>query len=461
VRSQWPVRPERVKASRDSPRQDHPSPNFYRILGVRPGADAEKIKAEYRRLARLFHPDINVGDAQAEQRTKDLNRAYETLADPQARAAYDAELARHRSATRGRFWRGVAAGIATFVLTASSLYVVTLAIPHSSLSRLDIGGGENERVAARSPQYDSAPSGAWGGRDVGSRDGSDKPASSSGPFFKSATATQQTPQQPVERQRSAPPEAEGVGFADAKPRASEELPARPTLHPEAPPREKVANAPSSVPPRREVAPPTAETPPTQVTKLAPPKIGDGQQPSPTVAMAHAAPKGKPAIWKLYSNARSGFALRYPADVFSPAGDDIEGKDSLLTSRDGRAVLRIFSAPHKATTTLTEYRQSLMSGRYAAAKFDYTPQRSNWFVLSGTVGEEMFYERITSSCDSRSIHGWVLVYPLAQRAFYDAIVEEIHRSYRYDLDASARCGERKSEATRLRKSPNVVVDMRQF
>ena len=132
MRSQWPVRPDRAPASRDSPRQDGPTPNFYLVLGVRPGADAEKIKAAYRRLARLFHPDINVGDAQAEQRTKDLNRAYETLADPQARAAYDAELARHRSATRGRFWRGVAAGVATFVLTAGSLYVMTLAIPHSS-----------------------------------------------------------------------------------------------------------------------------------------------------------------------------------------------------------------------------------------------------------------------------------------------------------------------------------------
>ena len=57
---------------------------------------------------------------------------------------------------------------------------------------------------------------------------------------------------------------------------------------------------------------------------------------------------------------------------------------------------------------------------------------------------MFYERVTFSCDRRSIHGWVLVYPLAERSYFDAIVEEIHRSYRY---AAGRCGESEPSAPR--------------
>jgi hypothetical protein len=88
----------------------------------------------------------------------------------------------------------------------------------------------------------------------------------------------------------------------------------------------------------------------------------------------------------------------------------------------------------------------VAGRYAGATFDYAPQRDSWFVLSGTLGEEMFYERVTISCDRRSIHGWLLTYPVAERSFYDPIVEEIHRSYEY----GDRCGAPASRLTRVRK-----------
>ena len=164
-----------------------------------------------------------------------------------------------------------------------------------------------------------------------------------------------------------------------------------------------------------------------------------QAPSePSVSPTPAVPRAKPATWAVYRNARLGFALRYPADVFTSGRNEVENNDRLLTSKDGRALLRISAMPNRATKTVTQYRRLLMAERYANATFDYTPQRNNWFVLSGSVGEQMFYERITFSCDRRSIHGWLLVYPLAERPFFDPIVEEIDRSYRYDLGPRSRC-----------------------
>jgi len=145
----------------------------------------------------------------------------------------------------------------------------------------------------------------------------------------------------------------------------------------------------------------------------------------------------------YRNARLGFSLRYPADVFE-SGKGADSDDRLLASRDGRALLRIFATTNSVPTTIAEYRRSLIAQRYADARFDYAPQRQDWFVLSGSVAQEMFYERVTFSCDRRSIHGWVLVYPLAERSYFDAIVEEIHRSYRY---AAGRCGESEPSAPR--------------
>jgi molecular chaperone DnaJ len=62
--------------------------DYYDLLGVGRDADADSLKRAYRRLARQFHPDVNK-DPGAEDRFKEIGRAYEVLSDPQTRARYD------------------------------------------------------------------------------------------------------------------------------------------------------------------------------------------------------------------------------------------------------------------------------------------------------------------------------------------------------------------------------------
>jgi curved DNA-binding protein len=63
--------------------------DYYSILGVDKNADAKKIKKEYRKQARKYHPDVNHNDAASEKRFKDIGEAYEVLKDPEKRKAYD------------------------------------------------------------------------------------------------------------------------------------------------------------------------------------------------------------------------------------------------------------------------------------------------------------------------------------------------------------------------------------
>jgi curved DNA-binding protein len=62
--------------------------DYYAILGVDRNANAEDIKKAYRKLARKYHPDVSK-EPNAEEKFKEMAEAYETLKDPEKRAAYD------------------------------------------------------------------------------------------------------------------------------------------------------------------------------------------------------------------------------------------------------------------------------------------------------------------------------------------------------------------------------------
>jgi molecular chaperone DnaJ len=63
--------------------------DYYEVLGVGKTASEAEMKAAFRKLAMKYHPDRNPGDRSAELRFKEINEAYQTLQDPQKRAAYD------------------------------------------------------------------------------------------------------------------------------------------------------------------------------------------------------------------------------------------------------------------------------------------------------------------------------------------------------------------------------------
>ena len=64
--------------------------NYYKILDLETSrVSINEIKAAYRQAAKKYHPDLNVGDALAEERIKDINEAYRTLSSEKLRRRYD------------------------------------------------------------------------------------------------------------------------------------------------------------------------------------------------------------------------------------------------------------------------------------------------------------------------------------------------------------------------------------
>ncbi|KAK4860575.1 hypothetical protein QYF36_026474 [Acer negundo] len=92
---------ERTRRSTyNMPRHISSPASLYEVLGIQMGATCQEIKAAYRRLARVLHPDVAAATRQNDDNTAfefmKVHEAYETLSDPEKREVYDLSLFRQR-----------------------------------------------------------------------------------------------------------------------------------------------------------------------------------------------------------------------------------------------------------------------------------------------------------------------------------------------------------------------------
>lgn len=94
--------------------------DYYEVLGVSRGADGAAIKKAYRKLAKQYHPDSNKGNAQAEEKFKEITEAYNVLSDDKKRKLYD--QFGHEAFEEGAAQNGYAGGFGGFGGTGGHTY---------------------------------------------------------------------------------------------------------------------------------------------------------------------------------------------------------------------------------------------------------------------------------------------------------------------------------------------------
>jgi hypothetical protein len=129
----------------------------------------------------------------------------------------------------------------------------------------------------------------------------------------------------------------------------------------------------------------------------------------------------------YRNERHGFTVSYPAAQFLALPAATEDA-RLFVSNDDKARLLVGTLENTDNKTVAQYQQFLLRESYAGAAVDYAPLRDKWFVLSGVRNGTAFYQRVTFSCGGRKINSWAMLFPEGQKATYEPIIEQVHRSY---------------------------------
>lgn len=130
-------------------------------------------------------------------------------------------------------------------------------------------------------------------------------------------------------------------------------------------------------------------------------------------------------WTLYMNPRFGTRLLYPADMFGRGTESDNGDGITLRAPDG-ASLAIFGRWHIDEESPAQFVRTL-TGTSEYRQVRYRLVRPDFAVLSGERGDRIYYERYAFAGRAGAVHGFVLEYPAAHRARWDAIVARLSAS----------------------------------
>lgn len=130
----------------------------------------------------------------------------------------------------------------------------------------------------------------------------------------------------------------------------------------------------------------------------------------------------PHNWALYTNVRFRYAICYPSDLFTGAGESADGDGQAFVARDGARLL-VYGANNALDQPLADVlarTAARLSG--AQGTVTYKVLKSDWFVVSGTDGATVFYAKTLYSNDQ--FKTFELRYQRSHKDTYDPLITHI-------------------------------------
>jgi hypothetical protein len=145
-------------------------------------------------------------------------------------------------------------------------------------------------------------------------------------------------------------------------------------------------------------------------------------------------------WTSYVSAKFGYSVYYPAAIFELQESAETGEPRTFLAKDKAAKLVVSGVINDEGFTADSYRQTLLRDFSGYEMVDYMPRGKTWFVLSGTRGENIYYQKVMFSCAGRIINVFSITFPVAQKPFYEGLIEVMEDGFRpgASADAPTRC-----------------------
>lgn len=136
--------------------------------------------------------------------------------------------------------------------------------------------------------------------------------------------------------------------------------------------------------------------------------------------------GAPA-WHSYHNDRYGTTIDYP-DIFKaePPPDSNDGRKFIAA--DG-AEFSVYASYNTLDFDLAKFHDFTIKNLDPKAVVTYQARGNDWFVISGTSGGNIFYQRETLSHKAQMTEGFFMTYPSSLKQTYDPIVAWMTKSFR--------------------------------
>ena len=132
-------------------------------------------------------------------------------------------------------------------------------------------------------------------------------------------------------------------------------------------------------------------------------------------------------WQTYANARFGTVIEYPADVFLPQPPPENGDGRTFVSPDGSATFFVFGQ-HNYDDLDAAAMMERDRGLGGYDRVTYQQTGKGWYVLSGYVGNDIFYRKALIDRESGLVHVFGITYPAAARERFDSIVTRMAKSF---------------------------------
>ena len=145
--------------------------------------------------------------------------------------------------------------------------------------------------------------------------------------------------------------------------------------------------------------------------------------------------GSTAAFKKYVNVRFGYEISYPEAIMLPQGEAENGDGQRFLSREGDVEMLVWGSNNALDETLKSNFQKDTKEKtreHPDKRVTYKRLKGNSYVVSGYIGDKVFYQKTMHIRDVDAFFTFYISYPITKKNNFDSVVSKISKSFQYQV-----------------------------